>query len=73
MIEFSIGVDDLGLGLEAVVAASAAHAIHVHDAGIHLDNVKEGGRHSSVVFCMSMTIKIIVLNIFLAKIIITSG
>ena len=49
MIEFSIGVDDLGLGLEAVVAASAAHAIHVHDAGRHLDNVKEGGHHSSVV------------------------
>ena len=33
VVEFPVGVDDLGLGLEAVVAASAAHAIHVHDAG----------------------------------------
>jgi hypothetical protein len=33
MIELSVGVDDLGLGLEAVVAAGATHAVHVHDAG----------------------------------------
>ncbi len=32
MIEFSVGVDDLGLGLEPVVAPGTAHTIHVHDA-----------------------------------------
>ncbi len=32
MIKFSVGVDDLGLGLEAVVATGTAHAIHVHNA-----------------------------------------
>jgi hypothetical protein len=35
MIEFSVGVDDLGLGLEPVVAPGTAHTIHVHDAEIH--------------------------------------
>ena len=32
MEEFPIGVDDLGLGLEAALAAGAGHALHIEHA-----------------------------------------
>ena len=39
MKQFAVRVDDFGLGLESVVAASANHAIHVHYAVKFNENI----------------------------------
>ena len=47
MIKFSVGVDDLGLGLEPVVAPGTAHTIHVHDAENNTNFIFYVAKHDS--------------------------